>query len=71
MHRQKRAYLANRPCPDHLYEAKDRSDALLQELQELIECMLHVATPDGTNSVAALPLSDILQLPGTKNCSSH
>src|SRR5215831_16163199 len=34
-----------------------------QELQELIECMLHVATPDGTNSVAALPLSDILQLP--------
>jgi hypothetical protein len=53
-HRQKRAYLANRPCPDHLHKAKDRRDALLQKLQKLIECMLHAAAPDGANSVKAL-----------------
>jgi hypothetical protein len=35
-------------------DLKDRRDALLQELQKLIECMLHAFPPEGANSVKAL-----------------
>jgi hypothetical protein len=33
--------LLNRPTPDQMHKAKDRSDALLHELNQLIEELLH------------------------------
>src|SRR5690606_20957229 len=37
--------LAERPRPDELNKAEDRSNALLQKLHNLIDCLIHVRLP--------------------------
>jgi hypothetical protein len=41
-HLEYSGYLVDRPRPDDLDKSEDRSDALLQELQQLIEKLLHM-----------------------------
>src|SRR5712671_5197730 len=45
-------YLVDRPRPDHLDKSEDRSDALLQERQELIEKLLHLRTLSDSEDIS-------------------